>query len=114
MSRFYEMSVTIGEYNPEKEGIIQNAAQEQWPFNEDWQEGHNPDIGEPSTFNYGQGNLCGGESEEEFKDRLAKAIWKANKGFCKVSVRATYMEDLPFEEYDVDEEDYERLTGKKA
>ena len=42
-------------------------------------------------------NLCGGESEEDFADRIAGAIWKANGAYCEVTVYATYLESLPCE-----------------
>ena len=58
--------------------------------------------------------LCGGETERQFAERLAKAIWTANGGPCEVEVRATYLEDPPHEEYSFDESDYERIMGQPA
>ena len=54
-----------------------------------------------------EGNLCGGENEHEFADRLARAIWKANGGYCYVAVRATNLENMPYETYSYDEDDYQ-------
>jgi len=54
-------------------------------------------------------SLAGGESEEEFTERLAVAIWRANGGFCEVVVSATFLENLPYEIHMLDEDDYERL-----
>ena len=46
------------------------------------------------------------------------AIWRANGSFCEVVVNATYLEDLPYETYTLDESDYARLiqanTGETA
>ena len=56
-----------------------------------------------------QGNLCGGESEEEFTERLSLAVWRANGGYCSVTVDATYLENLPYETHTLDEADYARL-----
>ena len=56
-----------------------------------------------------QHSLSGGESEEEFTERLSLAIWRANGKFCDVSVDATFLEDLPYEIHTLDENDYERL-----
>jgi hypothetical protein len=60
-----------------------------------------------------QGQLGGGETEEEFADRFAKAVMKANGAPCEVDVCATYMEELPHERFCFDKEDYKRLVGKK-
>lgn len=102
MSRFYEMSVEVSGYDAAKVAEIQEAAEGEWPF-DDWF-----DSGENLTAN-GQANLSGGESEEEFTERLSLAIWRANGGYCRVSVDATYLENLPYETRELDEADYVRL-----
>jgi hypothetical protein len=48
---------------------------------------------------FGNGSLCGGQSEDEYAGELAKEIFTANGGPCEVEVCATYLEDLPFERY---------------
>jgi len=53
-------------------------------------------------------NLCGGESEEEFADRLAGTIWKANGAYCEVTVYATYLESLPCETHVCGKSHYEK------
>jgi hypothetical protein len=53
--------------------------------------------------------LCGGESEEQFTERLSVAIWRANGEFCEVVVNATYLEELPYESHTLDQDDYDRL-----
>lgn len=58
-----------------------------------------------------EGSLCGGESEEKFTERLSLAIWRANGAYCDVTVRATYLEELPYETHCLDEADYARLIG---
>jgi len=106
MSRFYEMSVEVSGHDPAKMAQIQEAAEEEWSF-DDWY-----DSGENLTAS-GQGNLSGGETEEEFTERLSLAIWRTNGGFCRVSVDATYLENLPYETYELDESDYARLIEGK-
>jgi hypothetical protein len=98
MSRWYEMSVTIEDFDKAKRDEIEKAASEEWEF-EDF--GSNPD----QIFSSGQSNLCGGESEDEFAKRLATAIFKANGKPCEVNVRATCLEDLPSESYSFSEGD---------
>jgi len=106
MSRFYEMSVDVSGYDPEKVAEIQAAAEGEWPF-DNWY-----DSGESLTAS-GQENLSGGEGEEEFTERLSLAIWRANGGFCRVVVDATYLENLPYETHELDETDYARLIQGK-
>jgi len=103
MSRYYSMYVTIKDADPARTEEIKAAAKAEWPL-EDWYE-H-----EGTVTASGDSNLCGGESEEKFAERLSKAIWQANGGFCTVAVHATYMEDLPYETYCLDEEAYRRVV----
>jgi len=106
MSRFYQMSVEVSGHDPAKVAQIQEAAEAEWPF-DDWF-----DSGENLTAS-GQANLSGGEGEEEFAERLSLTIWRANGGYCRVSVDSTYLENLPYETHELDEEDYARLTEGK-
>jgi len=112
MSRYYEMDLHFHRANPDRVDAIKQAAAEEWPF-EDWYALGQP--GTPTSFgSSGRDNLCGGESEDEFAERLARAIWKANGSYCEVEVRATYLEDLPYETYSFDEDEYEELVGQEG
>lgn len=105
MSRYYGMSVTISNYAPECAEAITEAASNEWHF-EEWT---NTDD---QIYAYAEDNLCGGETEEQFTERLTVAIWRANGAYCEVSVDATYLESLPFETHSLGEADYARLIGK--
>jgi len=107
MSRAYDMTVEIRKFRKEAIPAIQQAAAGEWPF-KDWL------VNEEAGYMLasGESRLCGGEGEEEFADRLAVAIWKANGACCDVSVLATYLEELPYEEHFRDEDDYERLMSQ--
>ena len=107
MSRFYEMSVEISGYDPAKAKEIQAAAEAEWSFDDWWCAG----ADEPGETMHAsaQGNLSGGESEEAFTERLSLAVWRANGGYCGVTVDATYLENLPYETHTLDEADYARL-----
>jgi hypothetical protein len=107
MSRLYSMTVEIAGHDPARKGAIQLAATAEWPFENDWID--NGDRMQAS----GDGQLCGGETEEEFTERLSLAVWRANGAFCEVVVDATYMEELPHETHCLDENDYARLIKKK-
>ena len=89
---------------PKSDSRIRQAAANEWPF-EEW-----TDNGEQINA-YAEDNLCGDETEEQFTERLALAVWQANGAFCEVSVDATYLESLPYETHSLDEEDYARLMN---
>lgn len=116
MSRLYEMYVTIRGFNPKRKEAIQDAANLEWDF-DDWNEYKGNVIGskstEPELTSCGQSSLTGGETEDEFAERFAKAVMEANGKPCEVEVRATYMEELPNETYTFGKGDYRRLVGKK-
>jgi len=111
MSRFYEMTICITDFDKKHRIEIEAAAENEWEFM-DWffQEKTEP----CSLAVSGRDNLTGGESEEEFSQRLTEAIWKANKGFCRVEVGAVFLDDLPCEHYEADKEDYQRFIDMGA
>ena len=112
MSRYYEMHLRVYGANPDRVDAIKDAAAGEWPF-EDWHAVEYPDN--PASFgSSGRDNLCGGEGDKEFAERLARAIWETNGGYCEVEVRATYLENLPCETYSFDEDEYEELVGQEG
>lgn len=105
MSRFYGMHVSIDNVHPHRVSQVIEAAGQEWEFN-DWSRWESNN--QFHLESYGESYLCGGESEEEFTDRLAAAVWKANGQFCEVRVDATYLEELPYETHERDVDDYQR------
>ena len=105
MSRYYEMMITVSNLAPDRKDAIEEAARAEWDFGDCYE-------GEGSMTLSGRGSLGGGESEDQFAERITKAIWQANGHFCAVEVTATYLESLPYETYQLDKDDYDRL--KKA
>ena len=113
MSRSYEATVTIKDYKPSRLKQIQRACRREWDFAQDdfIREKTDPLKRRfDKVIATAQGNLCGGEQEHEFAQRLTMAIWKANGGFCLVEVRSVYLEDLPYESYSYDEDDFKTMT----
>lgn len=104
MSRYYNMYVMVTRAAPDRFGAIKAAASEEWNF-EDWDE-----FSGTLTAS-ADGTLCAGETDQEFAEKLAKAVWTANDGPCEVEVRATFLEDLPHEDFVLDEGDYERIMA---
>jgi len=113
MSRAYRMDLTVRNCRRDRLEGIQQAAEELWPF-EDWsfRDSREENVSEllQQLCCGAEDNLCAGETEEEFAQRLARAIWRANGHFCPVSVAATYLEAIPCEQYDFDQDAFQRLT----
>jgi hypothetical protein len=91
------MHATISKFDKTKADEIEEAANDEWNWKTN--SGGNEEI---SLI--GQDNLCGGESEEHFANRLAAAIFDANGGPCEIHVNAICMEDLPYESYHFDKD----------
>jgi hypothetical protein len=103
MSRYYGMTLTISNFDPAKRRQIRKAAKGIWPFT-GW------DMDDARAMrSYGEYQLFGGETEEQFTERLTVAIWTANGGYCEVVIDATYLESLPYDTHSLNEDDYERL-----
>ena len=113
MSRWYECAVEIKDYKSSRLKQIERACCEEWEFSPD---DFIRERTDPLKRRYdkviatAQGSLCGGEQEHEFAKRLTMAIWKANGGFCFVEVRTVYLEELPYETYTYDEDDFKSMT----
>ena len=110
MSRRYGMYVKVIGFDPKRQSEIEDAANEEWSFggwsdNKKFRKGKKP----IELDAYGESDLTGGEDEEEFASRLAKAVMKANGKACKVEINATCLEDLPYTPFSFDEEDYKEL-----
>jgi hypothetical protein len=109
MSQRYEMRVEIIGFDPKRQSEIEDAANAEWSFGE-WEKFRNGKK-QIELDAYGESSLAGGEGEEEFASRLAKAVMKANGKACEVQVFATFLEDLPCELYSFDEDDYKELMS---
>ncbi len=67
MSRSYSMLVRVRDVTPERVDRVKQAANDEWDF-DDWHEHEN------SISSCVDGCLCGGETEDEFSQRLNDAI----------------------------------------
>jgi len=104
MSRAYTMQIEITGSDPDKRQQIEDVLRENWIVDDCAVEDEVLTVA-------GDSQLTGGESEEEFTDRIAKAVWKANEGYCEVLVNATCLEDMPYDTHYRDEGDYARLVA---
>lgn len=109
MSRHYEMAISVkscGSTIDFKSVKISEAIKAHWNITY-----RDIDQENQSVYACGEDYLCGGESEEEFVDRISKTIWEANGSYCSIDVTATYLEDAPYEEHNRNIDDYERLIN---
>jgi hypothetical protein len=115
MSSLFNMRVIITKHDESKEKEIIAAANEEWNFDDEPETRETDYYGKPDHQLILSGNsyLGGGEVEQEFADRLAVAIYKANGKFCGVLVISTYLEELPTEEFKFELKDYRRLMKRK-
>ena len=104
MSRYYSMSVTITGALPDRFDPIMAAASAEWEFDDE-------NVNDGVLTASGNAQLFGGETEEQFAERLTKAIWRANGGPCRVDLTATYLDELPCESYSLGAGDYDRLMN---
>lgn len=98
MSRRYEIQIIV-EADPKLHAHITEIIEEEWGCDDRDSEGNNLVI-------LAESSLCGGETEEEFTQRIAHAIWK-ECGFVPVQINATCLEYIPYETYHQIKEDFE-------
>ena len=110
MSRHYRINVEITDtgkmLNAKRQQII-DAFADIWPVDYD----DTASAGDWMVME-GEENLYGGQSESEFVDQIAQAIWKAMGRYVVIQVTATYLDDLPCEMYERDQDSYDRLMGE--
>jgi hypothetical protein len=108
MSRYYEMRVEVRGSNKDKLAAIKATICQEWNITDSYTNGETEEA-----FS-GEGNLGGGESEEDFTQRVSRAIWEANGEYCEVGVTAVYLEDPPTQYHQLKESDYDswRNNGK--
>ena len=105
MSRNYEVSVTVKDYNPDNNDAICDAMDEEGCDNHDVYESGPP---EARVLSYGgfSMQLGGGETEDEFTRRLSRAVWKANNGPCIVETSMIDIDNAPCENNECGEDEF--------
>jgi hypothetical protein len=97
------MAVEIENYNLDKAKVIERAVMDEWPFDDFYS------LKENTLWSCAEDNLTGGETEQEFAKRIAAAVWKANEGFCSVSLEAAFLEAIPTSIYSFNKAQYDKL-----
>lgn len=109
MSRSYHMHFKISGFDPTRRSLIEDVLGEEWevevaPDSQSW-------LPENTIMADGESRLCGGESEEEFTDRIARRVWTVNGGFCLVEVVATCLDNIPCETHTRDIEAFDKALA---
>ena len=99
MSRYYRLDLEVkkAEIDDAEFGKIKRVFEKEW--GEDSYADVIKDDGHSIAMFGSDGSLCGGESDMEAHERIKDAVKRAI-GKCKVRTRWTYLEDLPYEEYE--------------
>lgn len=104
-------SAKITQHEEKKVSDILNALKQEWEVQDECGCNPNDEDGQNFFSTYGESYLCGGESEAQFTDRVALAVWKANGGYCHIQVEAVYLEELPYEIHLRDQDAYYQLMA---
>ena len=108
MSRAYEMTVVVEDVPVTLIKVVSEAMAKEWNFDDIVPYDVDPPGGTMRNLRgNGQDQLCGGDTDEDFTDRIAHAIWVAAKQYLAVSVDSTCLEDIPCDSYYRDEDDYD-------
>jgi hypothetical protein len=111
MSRLYRISIIVTEYDENQVEAIFDAITQEWDIDHHYcHPASTAEAGPRFLCASGDSYLCGGESEEDFADRVALGVWQAIGGYCHIKVDATYLDDLPCETHIRDDDDYYHLV----
>lgn len=111
MSRSYDMQVTVSKFNPARQQNIEDICCFEFPFESLEIQ---PFDTESTMIGSTVGDLYCGESEEEFSERLTKAIWAANSQYCPVTVRLLHLDALPYDVFELGKEAYQEWVKTAA
>lgn len=119
MARLYGIGISIRGYAKTRVPKIEDALEAEWNFqNQNLGLRGTPDIfqrhGDGTLYAYGESSLVGGEEPQECANRLATAVFRANRRGCDVFVDCTCLEDLPHDDYCFDKQDYRRLVTQES
>ena len=94
MSDSYEMTIYVRLEPSDNAKAVVHAIKHEWNVDEEWvdRDRHENTI---TVGCMGEDRLFGTESEEEFAERVAKAIWRAVGGFRTVEVDAVFLDEPP-------------------
>ena len=115
MSRLYGMTLSVKNHDHKKRNAILKEACTEWNFDTDVICVFKKDTPKENIFmEEAVNNLCGGESEDEFAERISKSVMRANKGPCNVTVHTVCYENIPRETFDHNEELWEEMQEEEA
>ena len=53
--------------------------------------------------------LYGGQSDEEYAREIIKTLWEAEGRYVDFMIQMTYLEDLPYEDYNFNKDEYAEI-----
>lgn len=106
MSRRYEMDLSVKGYTGAADAL-HDALQEIFDFDLTFATADLIAFG-------GTGCLYGGESEEEFLERVSTAVWETNGGYCEVTLETACLEYVPRETHETTKDMYETWESKRS
>ena len=114
MSRAYDMNIRATKLKKKTDGdTVKEVIESEWPISYGHTDPSTEDDGTFTLFTGGEGQLYGGETEEEFTSRVTQAIWDKLGYYAEVTVAATYLDDLPTDTHSLDQHDYEAYLKEK-
>jgi hypothetical protein len=99
----YQITVTVTQYDHCLADVISEALRVEFPL-----KAHR-DSCIDIIYAIGDIFIFKGESELNFVDRIAAAVFSVNRGPCTVKVSTLCMDTLPYEHHTRDSQDFDRL-----
>jgi len=127
VSQYYELYIAVYGFNEARNQQVAEVIAETWEFEKPDYGMFSPTEGTEQEYTglpmtgdgqvtfmdaCAQGNVSG--PPEDILQEVREAIWEHNEAYCIVECRATYLEDLPYEDFNADKEDYEEWLKSKS
>lgn len=106
MSRFYQMELRVQGLSTVEKNLVRKV------FSHLWEDPDSEYDDDEECYFSANSNLCGGKSDADFAKQLTEAVWKELARFVHVQVISTYLESLPTETFESDEDAYKKWKGR--
>jgi len=110
MGRLFQIDVEIEDFDPYQmtaiTDVLNDFPDELLDFMHKWPDPLRISCGGKVRIGSGKG------VDGDYCQDLCENIWKANRAFCKVKMKATSLEELPYENYSFGKGDYYRFQKR--
>jgi hypothetical protein len=100
----YDVHVEVTGYRPQKERAVTHSAITAWPGNPELHH----EVAHSTILVRGRMEIPGFKHPIRVADAITHAIWRANKAFCRVLVGVTYIENAPYDAFELEKCDYDQ------